>query len=77
MRPWLAKQCYWASLFMDNSDPPRGGYWERLVRRVGDQEAMTVHDRNSGLALALVLLIARWIVIIGGSFAILDWIVFP
>ena len=73
MRPWLAKQCYWASLFMDNSDPPRGGYWERLVRRVGDQEAIAVRKRNSGLVLALVLLIARWIVIIGGAVVVLTW----
>src|SRR5882757_1728324 len=65
MKPWIAKQLYWASLFMDNSDPPSGGYWERLVRRVGEKEAMTVLDHDSGFILAMVLLIGRWTVILG------------
>jgi hypothetical protein len=73
VKPWIAKQLYWASLFMDNHDPPMGGYYERLIRRVGEQEARTVHENNSGFALAMFLLLARWIIIPGIIVFLVMW----
>jgi hypothetical protein len=67
VRPWLAKQCYWASLFRDNWDPPLGGYYERLERRIGEDGAKRARERSEGLILALVLLIGRWVLLIGGG----------
>ena len=65
MPMWVARQFYWASLFLDSSDPPMGGYYDRLVMRIGAEEARKTRESNKGFALAVMLLIARWCIICG------------
>jgi len=61
----VAKHLYWRSLLWDNYDPPKGGYNERLRRRVGNEEyekfkTQSTLATNCQIAVAVMLEPVFW-----------------